>query len=154
MRASGAVSASLAALATLACREPATPPARPLKEFPFATASSDCAPWDGPAVSVLLTPTAQSGESVAAPFLRVTLYDSRERVARRTIRWPGDAEVGGASWCRADDDCVAADSGAVRLEVLEGDSVLPGRLRLVFAGHAPLEGSFRAAWRPRVTRCG
>jgi hypothetical protein len=45
-------------------------------------------------------------------------------------------------------------SGAVRFETLEGDSVLPGRLRLVFRDHAALDGPFRASWRPRLALCG
>lgn len=99
----------LAAPAALACRDPAvTPSARPLADFPFATATPDCAPGDGPAVSVLLTTVPQTAEPVPAPFVRVSLYAALEGVAHRTVRWPTDTETGGASWCPAADDCVGA----------------------------------------------
>jgi len=148
--------ARLAALTAIACgTEPSeTPAAQPLPEFPFATASPDCAPWDGPAVGILLTATADTVLPAAAPYLHVGLYDTRDRLLRRTIRWPAETDVGGASWCVEGDDCMAADSGIVWLEALEGDSVLPGRLRLVFPGGAVLDGSFRATWRPRAAMCG
>ena len=148
--------ACLAALALIACgTEPSdTPSAQPLPEFPFATASPDCAPWDGPAVAILLTATGDTLPPAAAPYLHIGLYDTRDRLLRRTIRWPADAQVGGASWCVDGDDCMAADSGIVRLEAIESDSVLPGRLRLVFPGGAVLDGSFRAIWRPRLAMCG
>jgi hypothetical protein len=148
--------ARLATLALMACgTEPSeTPSAQPLPEFPFATASPDCAPWDGPAVAILLTATADTVPPVAAPYLHVGLYDTRDRLLRRTTRWPAETDVGGASWCVDGDDCMAADSGIVRLEALEGDTVLPGRLRLVFPGGAVLDGSFRATWRPRLAMCG
>jgi len=146
-----------AALTVIACgTEPSpTPSAQPLPEFPFALATPDCAPWDGPAVGILLSTTADTAVSAAAPYLYVGLYDTRDRLVRRTIRWPAERVTGGASWCvAAGDTCMAADSGVVRLDAAEGDSVLPGRLRLVFPGGAVLDGSFRARWRPRTAMCG
>ena len=141
--------------AAVACERPsATPSTPPLAEFPYATATPDCAPWDGPAVAILFTATADTVAPDSAPYLRVGLYDARERLLRRTIRWPAETDVGGASWCVDGDDCMAADSGVVQLDALERDSVIPGRLRLVFPGGAVLDGSFRATWRPRTALCG
>ena len=147
--------ATLAAVA-LACRAepPATPSSEPLADFPYAAASLDCAPWDGPAVGIVLTRTADTAQVPAAPYVRVMLYNSPNRLAGQTIGWPGDAEVGSATWCVVGDDCVVADSGLVQIETVIGDSVLPGRLRLAFPGGARLDGSFRATWRPRVALCG
>jgi hypothetical protein len=148
--------ACLAAVATIACGTEPDPtlPSEPIREFPFATASPSCAPWDGPAVAILLTATADTLPPAAAPYLNVGLYDSRDRLLRRTISWPAETEVGGASWCVDGDDCMAADSGVVRLDAVEDDSVLAGRLRLHFPGGAVLDGSFRATWRPRTAICG
>ena len=148
--------ARLAALTMIACgTEPSdTPSAQPLREFPFATARPDCAPWDGPAVGILLTTTADTVPPAGAPYLYVGLYDTRDRLLRRTIRWPAEPVEGGASWCSDGDHCTPADSGIVRLDALEGDSALAGRLRLVFPGGAVLDGSFRGTWRPRAAMCG
>lgn len=148
--------ACLAALAMIACgrEQSTTSSAQPLADFPFASATPDCAPWDGPAVAILLTATGDTLPPATAPYLHVGLYDARDRLLRRTVRWPAETAVGGASWCVDGDDCMAADSGLVRLDALEGDSVLPGRLRLVFPGGAVLDGSFRATWRPRQALCG
>jgi hypothetical protein len=139
----------------LACREPAaTPSTQPLTEFRYATARPDCAPWDGPAVGITLTTTADTVDAAAPPYIYVGLYDTRERLLGRTLRWPAAPQSGGASWCAVDGTCAPADSGVVTLEALEGDSVLVGRLRLVFAGRPALDGAFRAAWRPRLAMCG
>ncbi len=146
--------ATLAAV-TLSCAgEPVTPSALPLNEFPFATAYPDCAPWDGPAVSIVLTPALDTAETETPPLVRVMVYDTAERLVGRTTVWPGDAEVGSAVWCVADGDCAVADSGVVVLEHLSGDTALVGRLRLVFVQRGLLDGAFQARWRPRTPLCG
>lgn len=144
------------AAALLACRAETgpAPSSQPLAEFPYATAGPDCAPWDGPAIAVLLTPTADPLADLLPPYVRVMVYGSQESLLGRTTAWPGGAEVGSAAWCAVADDCVVADSGIVRLGQISGDTVLAGGVRLVFPGGARLDGSFRAVWRPHIALCG
>lgn len=148
--------ACLAALATIACgtEQSTTSSAQPLTEFPYATARPDCAPWDGPAVGIVFAVTADTAEAAARPYIYVGLYDTRDRLLGRTVRWPAEPVLGGASLCSVDGNCTAADSGVVTLDALESDSVIPGRLRLVIPGRPALEGTFRAVWRPRIAMCG
>lgn len=131
-----------------------SPSSQPLAEFPYATARPDCAPWDGPAISITLTPTADPPAELTPPYLLVMVYGSHDRLLGRTTVWPGDAEVGSAVWCAAEGDCAVADTGIVRLGQVAGDSVLPGGVRLVFPRGARLDGSFRAVWRPHIPLCG
>jgi len=146
--------ATLAAAALACAGEPVTPSALPLNEFPFATAYPDCAPWDGPAVSIVLTSALDTAETETPPLVRVMVYDTAERLVGRTTVWPNEAEVGSAVWCVADGDCAVADSGVVVLERLSGDTALVGRLRLVFVQRGLLDGAFHARWRPRIPLCG
>lgn len=152
----GPLAACLAATVAIACQaDPSAMPAtRPLTEFPHAMARPDCAPWDGPAISILLTLTTDTADPPATPFVHVGLYESLDRLLGRTIRWPAETEVGAASWCHAVSDCVRADSGVVLLDALAGDSVLAGRLRLGFPERGALDGAFRAVWRPTSALCG
>jgi hypothetical protein len=141
--------------AAFACESPsATPATQPLAEFPYATARPDCAPWDGPAVGIVFTVTADTAEAAATPYVYVGLYDTQDRLLGRTIRWLAERVLGGGSLCTVDGNCTAADSGVVRLDALEDDSVIPGRLRLVIPGGPVLDGTFRAVWRSRIARCG
>jgi hypothetical protein len=136
-------------------QESATPSAQSLAQFPVVHASLDCAPWDGPAMSVLLARVGDTTESPTGPFVRVALYGSLDRLVGNTTRWPADKEVGTASWCSAGaQECTAAATGVVRLEGFAPDSVLPGKLRITFPDGRILDGSFRANWRSRRMMCG
>jgi hypothetical protein len=147
----------LVAILLLAGCRPGPPsdlPAEPLAGFPVAQAGPDCAPWDGPAVTILFSTESVHPESIRAPYLRVSLWQNLEGLTGRAWRWPVAEQIGAASWCLTDEDCRAATTGAVWLEAVGPDSTVAGRLRLEFADQPVLAGSFRAVWRPRVVGCG
>lgn len=122
--------------------------------FPIATATPDCAPWDGPALSIVLSGESADPDSTQPPFLHVALWQSLDRVVGPIWRWPVDAQIGAASLCLAEQDCRAATRAIVWLEPFGVDSAVAGRLRLEFADRPTIAGSFRATWRPRIGRCG
>lgn len=141
-------------LATCRGSPPPALPAEPLAGFPAAQAGPDCAPWDGAAMTILLSAESPHADSIRPPYLRVSLWKSLDSLAGRTWRWPVEGSIGAASLCTGEDDCRAATTAIVWLEPVGPDSVIGGRLRLDFADRPTLAGSFRAPWRPRGGRCG
>ena len=145
-----------AALLVAACARSAGPvlPSEPLPGFPTAQAGPDCAPWDGPAVTLIFTAAGTPTDSIRAPYLRVSLWKDLGQLAGHTWEWPRDEQAGAASLCRTQEACEAATTGVVRLERVGADSLITGRLRLGFADQPPLAGRFAAVWRPRAAICG
>ncbi|MEZ4588004.1 MAG: hypothetical protein R2909_16625 [Gemmatimonadales bacterium] len=129
-------------------------PDSPVPGFSMVQAGRDCAPWDGPAVTLTFSGQASHPDSIRPPYLHLSLWKPLSELAGRTWRWPGDEQVGGASLCVEGEDCHGATAGVVRLDRVGSDSVLTGRLRLEFGARPEVAGSFRATWRSRVMLCG
>lgn len=150
----------LAAAALAACQGPGSSPSVPAppEGFSFATAAPDCAPWDGPAVTILLSnhpgsDTAGITES-ARPLLRVVLYPRGSGVAGQKFHWPADPEMAIGQRCPAEGECEGATDGEVSLLPSPADSALEGSLRLHFSDGTTISGGFHATWHPRRMMCG
>jgi hypothetical protein len=117
-------------------------------------ASPDCAPWDGPAVTIVFTRDSTPPDSVRPPYFSVSLWKGRDQLSGHEWRWPGDENIGGASLCGEAGTCQAAAGGTVWLDRTDAGSPVTGGLRLEFGGQPSLEGRFTAAWRPRQAVCG
>jgi hypothetical protein len=124
--------------------------------FTRAVAMRDCAPWDGAAVSILLTTgeVTESTSIIETPHLRVSVWRSPEALENVTIRWPEDPAEATASWCDNDTTCEAASAGVVRFREVQVDSIAAGEFRLAFAGRDSVIGGFRATWLHRQMMCG
>lgn len=123
--------------------------------FTHATAMEDCAPWDGAAVSVLLTTQPiDSSWQVRLPSLRLSIWRDLAAVENGVFTWPADEQVGVASWCETENDCESARAGRVRFHGMAPDSLLTGEFDLSFAGRGQVKGGFKAAWRHHQMMCG
>lgn len=125
----------------------------PLPGYPFAQATRDCAPFDGPAVTVVLRPSADSLEA-AGPQLRVSIWLSPENVAGATFRSSDDPVRGYAQECRGNWECDAIPEWRVHFARFGSDSTLEGTLELGRADGSIRQGTFRAAWQSRQVFCG
>lgn len=124
------------------------------KPFSHATAMSDCAPWDGAAVSILLTTAAfDSITPPSPPFLRLAIWKSRASLGSGVFAWPSDEQVGAASYCETGESCEAAETGRVQFRET-GDSTLAGKFELSFKSKGPVAGGFRAVWLEHRVLCG
>jgi hypothetical protein len=125
----------------------------PPGDFAYAYASPDCAPWDGRAVSILLTTTPSKLPDEARPQLRLALYPREAQIGDRTYAWPAAPEMATGSRCTAA-GCESARSGEIRLRAARPDSALEGTVTLRFGPADSLTGGFRAVWRDRRMLCG
>lgn len=124
--------------------------------FTHAIAMGDCAPWDGAAMSILLTTreVTESTSRIESPHLRLSVWRSPMALENVTIRWPADPVEATASWCENENVCEAASSGMVRFHEVMVDSLATGEFRLAFANRDSIIGGFRAGWLHREMMCG
>ena len=122
--------------------------------FPYAYAVADCAPWDGPAVTLYLTPIPADSTDFPWPQLRISVWRSADTLPGRTFAWPSDQQVGAATRCEGPAACKSADSAQITFKPAAGDSTLRGSTRLVFPSAEALSGGFQAVWRESHAACG
>jgi hypothetical protein len=140
-----------------ACGDTMQEPVGPPAGLPFASASNDCAPWDGHAITVLLSATAGSDtggiDASSRPLVRVSVYPRSGLATNQRFSWPADPEQASGVRCLAGAACESASRGWVRISG-EPDSVLSGSLELHFADGSAVAGGFQARWIHRTVLCG
>lgn len=130
------------------------PVPEPPAGYPFAYATRDCAPWDGPAVTVYFAAVESEQIPPADRHLEVSIYRSPTDLAGRTFGWPADPEVGGGRRCLSADTCEVVPEGRVSIRESRPDSSLAGELFLRTASGDTVRGGFNARWRDRRIMCG
>ncbi|HSD32215.1 MAG TPA: hypothetical protein VLB49_09915 [Gemmatimonadales bacterium] len=116
---------------------------------------ADCAPWDGPAVTILLTTRPADSTDVTGPHVSISVWRSATALAGQTVAWPSDRQVGAATRCTSEAACEAARSGRVTFAAASSDTLLGGSVELTFAGaDSIVRGAFRASWRRTRVMCG
>jgi hypothetical protein len=113
----------------------------------------DCAPWDGPAVSVFLSLSPIESTSVRSPFLALSTYRAPTEVVGGRFEWPAKRQVAGAYRCRAGGECEASTLGYIRFDESLADGTLIGAFLAQFP-HDTVQGGFRAVWVERRLFCG
>ena len=126
----------------------------PARGYPYAFATPDCAPWDGPAVTVYLLSAPGDSLPPPAPYFQVSLFAGLADVAPLTLSWPDDARKGSLLHCTAAGSCTPMPSGRVRVAEVSGDSALWLEVRLHTGAGDTIQGGYRATWRPRRIGCG
>jgi hypothetical protein len=146
----------LVALGALgACRSQTSAPlANSPPGYPYAYAVADCAPWDGPAVTLYLTARAADSTDFPWPQLRISVWRGVATLSGQTFAWPANEQVGAATRCAAPDDCQLAAAARISFAPAADDSSLTGFAELTFPGGETLRGGFRAAWRRMRVMCG
>ncbi|MDH3206496.1 MAG: hypothetical protein OEO79_07785 [Gemmatimonadota bacterium] len=125
--------------------------------YPLAYFHDDCAPWDGPALTILLTHTElESPFEQTVPNVRVTSYRPPAVLAGASFEWEGDApDLGYGRWCEFFDDCWSATTVRVRFDrVQDSEDELAGQVYLVFEGGRVVSGAFTATRLPLQMLCG
>ena len=138
--------AALGVFVAPACDEPAAS----LVEYRMSWVQADCAPWDGPALTVYLTDSPADSAKYEAAHLSVSVW-------RGVVGLEGGridlAKDGAASRCAASGDCTPATAGWIRFDHVDPDVHVAGRFLIQFAG-STVQGSFDAQWLRRTVLCG
>jgi hypothetical protein len=129
-------------------------PANGDNSFPYARVERTCAPWDGPAVAIVLSNVAAKCGKQTLPHLNITLWRDLPPRAGQTIVFDNNGKAGRASYCPPAGSCEMAASGTVMIEkYVEGKSAT-GRYDFVFPKAGRITGTFQAAWCDTCPMCG
>jgi hypothetical protein len=114
-------------------------------------ARSDCAPWDGPAFTVLL-PVRTASSTEGFP-LRISIWEAAAIEAPRDFRFPRDARLG-AAVLEPPRGQAQLLKGSVHFDKAVPGTAVRGRFDLTAPQGGRFRGSFAAPWRAVQTRCG
>lgn len=145
------VARSIAIALTLACASDGI--LGPPSGFPNATAGAFCAPNDGPAVAIYLSPTpAQLYPSM--PYVRVAIWKSLDALTGRVWRvGPGSVDAW-ATFQVTDTDYESASSGYLTVTSVSADNRIEGTLDIIFPTTGRVRGGFKADWIAQRPLCG
>jgi len=127
--------------------------ARP-STYPHAYIRRQCAPWDGPAFGLYLTPSKTNCQQVHEPYLAIGLWRDLPKSGPKTIEIDSRQFAGHASHCPKPRACEAALSATVVFERFEEGRQAAGRFELRFKDGRRESGSFQAEWCPDAGPCG
>ena len=118
-----------------------------------AVARQTCAPWDGPAFSLVLAGDSLSAESVSPPYVEFRIYRSADLIAGQAFRFSvSSSDSGLALSCGGGERCDPVEA-ELKFDAVAPPGDLTGTYRLLL-GDAWATGSFRARWLARTEMCG
>jgi len=121
--------------------------------FPYATVAQSCAPWDGPALAVVLSHTAGCAP-LLAPYIQISLWRELPPRAGKTFSFDASNSNGQASRCLRPNECEAATSGSLVFDIVVEGKQAKGRYELHFKDGGLESGNFDAEWCPNRALCG
>jgi hypothetical protein len=121
--------------------------------FPHATVAQTCAPWDGPALAVVLSHTAGCAP-LTFPYIQISLWRDLPPKAGKAFSFDIRNSNGQASRCLKPNECEPATSGSVVFDIVEEGKEAKGRYELHFKDGGIEGGSFEAEWCPNRALCG
>lgn len=120
-----------------------------------AVIQASCAPWDGAAIELRLSPSPPIAKEPVAPWIVVSVWQSREEVSGGTFRFPdASGHVGAATHCRSEQDCEPVESGTVHFDRFVDGKPATGTFDLVLKGGRRERGNFSAEWGELQVPCG
>ena len=122
--------------------------------YAYATIQASCAPWDGPAVEVILTKDPVNCDRTEGPYLALGVWKGLPIHSGQEVNFDSRSSIGFASQCAKAGDCERAESGMVVFENFEQGKSASGHYELFFKGGKTVTGSFDAKWCDKRIRCG
>jgi len=147
--------ALIATAALLGCRSDEEGPPIPVAPgYEAARGFRDCAPWDGPAITIYLAETPATSDDVPFPHVRLSLYGADGTLSGATLSWRDDEpNRGSAAHCTGPGACRTPSEARVRLGAL-GNGVVPGDVVLRFVDGSEFRTRFLAELDTTPTFCG
>jgi hypothetical protein len=125
------------------------------QSYPHALISASCAPWDGPAVSLVLTTKPTScGKAPEGPYLSIYIWRDLPEHGPKTIEFKEAGGNGGASRCATANECERATSGRLTFTKFDQNGEVEGSYEFHFKDGSVEQGSFKAEWCHERVVCG
>jgi hypothetical protein len=141
----------LAAVALIAVAATAAPNH---SKYAYGVIKRGCAPWDGKAIALTVTPKPAECET-GAPYLLIYVYDLPIQPGKSyKMGAQPNPQTGQASLCPKSDACQNAESGEVVFDKFEEDQGASGHYKLHFKNGRDMEGPFNLKWCNNHELCG
>ena len=130
-------------------------PFEPLSALPFAYATNNCGPADGPAVLIYLAAQSFELAQPVAPFVQINLQVSSSTLKAGDVFRVDDDDIfaPNAYFHGSGVETSAARDGEIGITAFSAN-LLSGYVDLEFPGGQTFRGSFMAAWQTRQLLCG
>jgi hypothetical protein len=122
--------------------------------FSYGTIQSSCAPWDGPAIGIMLTTGPAECKRTSEPFISIGIWRGLPVQAGQVVKFAPGSDAGFASRCKKEGNCERAQSGTITFDRYEEGSGASGRYELHFKGEETLSGTFDVKWCQERVICG
>jgi len=125
--------------------------------FALAYLHDDCAPWDGAALTLVLSQQElDSRMAVSYPSLRITSWRPPSSLAGASFSWDGDAQSDGyATLCESAESCVDATRVSVDFNRIQRlPDVVTGQVRVELEDGRIIGGPFAARRLGYPVLCG
>ena len=129
--------------------------APPTSDFTHGTIQRSCAPWDGAAIAMTLSPKpVQCQKAPAGPFLSMGVWRGLPLHAGQTVKFSSISDIGFASLCKKENDCERAESGEITFDSYKEGAGATGHYELHFKGDEVVAGKFDVKWCEFREMCG
>ena len=119
-----------------------------------AWAMPDCAPFDGPATLIHVTPRVTPAAEPFSPTVSISIGRPIDRARGRRYTIAPAESWGAVTLCRDVGQCITAVAGEVRLDTGRAGEPIVGWYDLRFPDGSRQHGSFHADLRERLSYCG
>ena len=123
-------------------------------EFRYALIQRSCAPWDGAAIEMTLTKERATCQRRPAPYIEMGVWKGLPIQPGQVVKFAAISDVGFASRCERENDCVRAESGEITFDTYKDGVGASGSYVLHFKGGETVSGSFDAKWCEMRVMCG
>jgi len=114
-----------------------------------------CAPWDGPAIGLLLSAKpASCGKASEGRYLSIYIWRDLPTSGPKTIEFNEGGDNGGASRCAETNKCERAISGRLTFYTFATDGEVTGFYEFHFKDGSVEQGPFKAEWCHERIVCG
>lgn len=122
--------------------------------FSYGTMQSSCAPWDGPAIAIMLTTEPAQCKRTTEPYLSIAIWRGLPIHAGQTVKFGSGSDAGSAARCAKAGDCKLAQSATIVFDDYQERSGAAGHYELQFKDGENLKGTFAVKWCEERVFCG
>ncbi len=130
-----------------------TPSISKINTDKYVYITKTCAPWDGAALTILISAKPQDCDKIEAPYLRVTIWKSIANVSGKEFTFP-DNKVGIISKQVEKDKYVIAKMGTIKFNKSDDKSEVVFEIDVEFEDGEKVKDKFKAKWCLSQRICG
>ena len=114
-----------------------------------------CAPWDGAAMAITLTPSPVDPKAFPKPpYVGINIWNDLPLHDGQVLKFTYSSKLGSVTRCLKEANCEVATSAEVRIDSVKPGAAARGHYDIHFKNGDTFTGSFDVKWRDFHQRCG